>query len=69
VLYSFSIPPFSGKGTRWYTNINYDLTRRISFWFRLARSFYPEESTVGSGLDEIPANHKTDYRAQVRFLF
>jgi hypothetical protein len=69
VLYSFSIPPFSGKGTRWYTNINYDITRNISFWFRLARTYYPDESSVGSGLDEIPTNHKTDYRVQVRFIF
>jgi len=38
-------------------------------WFRLARTFYPDETSVGSGLDEIPGNQKTDYRAQVRFIF
>lgn len=69
VLYSYSIPPFSGKGTRWYTNINYDFTRNITCWFRIARTLYPGETSVGSGLDEISANHKTDYRVQVRFLF
>ncbi len=69
VLYSFSIPPLSGKGFRWYTNFNYDITRNISFWFRLARSYYPDQETVGSGLDEIPTNHRTDYRAQIRFIF
>ncbi len=69
VLYSFSIPPVYGKGIRWYANINYDLTRNISFWFRLARSYYPDQTSIGSGLDEIPTNHKTDYKVQVRFLF
>jgi hypothetical protein len=69
VLYSFSIPPISGKGFRWYTNVNYDLTRKISLWFRLARSYYPDETSVGSGLDQIPKNHRTDYRAQIRFIF
>lgn len=69
VLYSFSIPPLFNKGFRWYTNVNYDLTRHISLWFRLARSFYPDETSIGSGLDEIPANHKTEYKFQVRFLF
>ncbi len=69
VLYSFSIPPLSGKGFRWYTNINYDITRNISLWFRLARSYFPDQTSVGSGLDEIPFNHRTDYRAQIRFMF
>jgi hypothetical protein len=69
VLYSFSIPPLYGKGFRWYTNINYDITPNISVWFRLARSYFPDQTSVGSGLDEIPHNHRTDYRAQVRFLF
>jgi hypothetical protein len=69
VLYSFSIPPLFGKGFRWYTNLNYDITRKITVWFRLARSVFPEQTSVGSGLDMIPTNHRTDFRAQVRFLF
>ena len=69
VLYSFSIPPLFGKGFRWYTNFNYDIGRRISLWFRLARSYYPDQTSIGSGLDQIPYNHRTDYRFQVRFLF
>lgn len=69
VLYSFSIPPIFGKGFRWYTNLTYDLGRRISVWFRLARSLYPDQTTVGSGLDQIDANHRTDYRFQVRYIF
>jgi hypothetical protein len=69
VLYSFSIPPLFGKGNRWYANVNYDLTRKITLWFRIARSFYPDQTSIGSGLDQIPFNHRTDYRAQIRFLF
>ncbi len=69
VLYGYSIPPLYGKGFRWYTNVNYDITRNISVWFRLARSYYPDQTSIGTGLDEIPYNHRTDYRAQVRFMF
>lgn len=69
VLYSFSIPPLFGKGFRWYTNINYDVTKKMTVWFRLARSFFPEQQTVGSGLDLIPKNHRTDFRFQVRYNF
>ncbi len=69
VLYSYSIPPLFNKGTRWYLNAQYDLPRNITIWFRLARSYYPDESTIGSGYDEIPTNHKTDYKLQVRYIF
>ncbi len=69
VLYSFSIPPLSGKAFRWYTNVNYDITRKVTVWFRLARSFFPEQITVGSGNDLIQKNHRTDYRFQIRYSF
>lgn len=69
VLYSFSIPPLFGQGYRWYANFNYDLTRKITVWLRIARSFFPNQTSIGSGLDEIPFNHRTDFRAQIRFLF
>ncbi len=69
VLYSYSIPPFYGKGYRAYLNVNYDINRHITTWFRLARSVYPGATSVGSGYDEIPGNHKTDYRIQVLFTF
>lgn len=67
VLYSYSIPPFSGKGFRNYLNINYDINKHITTWFRIARTTYADATTVGSGYDEIEGNHKTDYRVQVLF--
>ena len=69
VLYSFSIPQFSGKGYRTYFNLNYDITRRITTWFRIARTTYPGATTVGSSNDEINGDHRTDYRLQVQFSF
>lgn len=69
VLYSFSIPPLSGKGFRWYVNANYDIGRNITLWFRIARTFLPEETNIGSGNDLIDKNHRTDYRFQVRYTF
>jgi len=67
VLYSFSIPPFYDKGIRSYVNVNYDVSKKLTVWFRLARTMYADLNTVGSGNDEIPGNHKTDYRFQ--FIF
>ena len=65
VLYSFTIPAFFNKGYRYYFNINYDLSKKLSIWGRWAQLIYKNQSTVGSGLDEIPANHRTEVRVQI----
>ncbi len=65
VLYSFTIPAFFNKGYRYYFNINYDLSKKLSVWGRWAQLIYKNQSTVGSGLDEIPSNHRTEVRVQI----
>jgi DNA uptake protein and related DNA-binding proteins len=69
VLYSFSIPVFYDKGYRYYINLNYDVSRRCSFWLRFAQTIYPGKSTIGSGLDEINGNKKTELKIQSIFNF
>lgn len=69
VLYGFSIPAFFNKGYRWYTNINYDFSKTFSVWLRLARLIYKNQDTIGSGLDEIAGNHKTELRVQILWKF
>lgn len=68
VPYSYSIPSFFGRGFRYYLNAGYDISDKTSIWVRLARTGYKSEVTVGSGLDEIPYNHKTDFRIQIRYI-
>lgn len=68
VPYSYSIPSFFSRGFRYYLNAGYDISDKISIWLRLARTGYKSEVTVGSGLDEIPYNHKTDFRIQIRYI-
>ncbi len=69
VLYYFSIPLFYGKGYRYYVNLNYDLSKRLSLWVKWAQYIYKDQSTVGSGLDVIKGSQKTDVRLQVLFRF
>jgi hypothetical protein len=69
VLYSFSIPAFFDKGYRYYLNLNYDLTRKISIWVRWAQTIYRDNKTIGSGLDEIIGNKKSEFRVQARWIF
>jgi len=64
VLYSFSIPAFYGKGYRYYLNLNYDITRKISIWLRTAETIYPDKNFIGTGLDEIKGNKKTEVKLQ-----
>ena len=65
VLYGFSIPAFFDKGFRYYTNINYDFSKKLSIWLRIARITYLNRVTVGSGLDEITGNNRTEVRVQI----
>jgi Helix-hairpin-helix motif len=69
VLYSYSIPVFYDKGYRYYVTLNYDMTKKISFWVRLAQTIYRDKNSIGSGLDEIAGNRKTEIKLQARYLF
>ncbi|HMP88541.1 MAG TPA: hypothetical protein PKE63_14775, partial [Lacibacter sp.] len=69
VLYSFSIPAFFDQGYRYYTNLNYDFSKKLSVWLRWSQLIYTNRKTVGSGLDEISGNVRTDVRFQVQYRF
>jgi DNA uptake protein ComE-like DNA-binding protein len=69
VLYSYSIPAFFDKGYRYYLNVNYDLTKNVTLWLRWAQTLFRNRSSVGSGLDEIPGNKRTEAKIQVRWIF
>lgn len=69
VLYNFSFGMYSGKGFRTYLNLKYKLAKKINIWARYAMFLYPDEDTVGSGLDEINGNKKTDVKLQIRYQF
>lgn len=69
VLYSYSIPAFFDKGFRYYLNLNYDLGKKLSFWLRLAQTLFDNRTSVGSGLDEISGNRRTELKLQARWMF
>ncbi|MGB3005368.1 MAG: helix-hairpin-helix domain-containing protein [Chitinophagaceae bacterium] len=69
VLYSYSIPAFYDKGFRYYLNLNYDINKKISLWARWAQTIYINRESVGSGLDEIDGNQKSELKVQLRWIF
>jgi hypothetical protein len=69
VLYAFSVPAYYYKGSRTYLLIRYQASRKFDFWFRISQTFFASESTLGSGLDEIEGNTRSEVKAQVRYRF
>ncbi len=66
VLYAFSIPALQGQGIRTYLVMRYELTRSVSIWGKIARTQYVDKDEIGSGLEAIQGNHKTDVKIQLR---
>jgi hypothetical protein len=69
VLYSYSIPVFYETGYRYYLNLNYDVNKKLSLWARIAQTLSPGKKSIGSGLDEITGNHKTEVKFQAMYRF
>ena len=72
VLYANSIPAFSGKGTRFYTLLNYEVNRHFELWLRYSQTYFNYKNgyaVSGGTLDELPANIKSEIKIQVKILF
>lgn len=65
VLYGYSLPAYSNKGVRFYVNLRHKLTRNMDVWLNYA-SFIYDEKGLGSGLDALDGNLKSDLRLQMR---
>lgn len=69
VLYSYSIPAFYYKGSRFYLMAKVKLQRHLDFWIRYSITNYSNQTVVSSGLNEIQGNHKSEIKAQLRLKF
>ncbi len=69
VLYAVSFPAYYGKGSRFYLVARYGLNRHIDLWVRAAHTILRGVDRISSGLNEIPDNQKTDFKAQIRYKF
>ncbi len=69
VLYSFSIPVFYDNGFRYYVNFNYDVNSKLSIWLRWAQTVYQGKTIIGTGLDEIAGNKRTEVKIQAQYQF
>lgn len=69
VLYSFAFGMYSGRGFRTYLNLKYKLIKKVNIWARYAMFYYPDVQTVGTYLDEIEGDKKSEIKLQLRYQF
>ncbi len=69
VLYSFSIPVFYDKGYRYYLNINYDINKKLGIWLKWSQTIYKDKILIGSGLDQIKGDSKSEVKLQAMYKF
>ncbi len=69
VLYAFSVPAYYSQGSRLALIVKYTATDNLTFWFRIANTFYNDKDVLGSGLDEIVGKNRTDVKLQLRYKF
>lgn len=69
VLYGFSVPFFDGKGLRYYANIKYKFSQKLQAWLSFSQTVYKDKTLIGSGLDEISGNRRTELKAELIYAF
>ncbi|UXP30934.1 helix-hairpin-helix domain-containing protein [Reichenbachiella agarivorans] len=68
LLYAFSIPAYSGIGTRSYVMLQYNPTRKLTLWTKYGRYHYDEQiESIGSSNERIDGNIKSEIKFQIRY--
>ncbi|PZR24143.1 MAG: hypothetical protein DI535_22700 [Citrobacter freundii] len=69
VPYSYSIPAVFGKGFRYYIVVQLKILKKIAVSCRWAQTVYREQNEIGSGLDLIEGNKKSEMKIQCIYTF
>ncbi|MDB3887350.1 helix-hairpin-helix domain-containing protein [bacterium] len=67
--YTFSIPAYYNKGIRTYLTCRYKIKRGVGVWLRYGLFYYDNLSRIGSGLEQISGNTKSEIKAQFYLKF
>lgn len=68
LLYSFSMRPYYHQGQRFYINLRYSPTNPLTFEARYEFYRLFNQSTIGSGADQINGSLRSGFKLQVRLL-
>ena len=67
ILYSFSIPSYSGRGSRIYLMLKYKIVNNIDLRLRYSHFYYRDVDIISSGLNKINGNLKSEFKIQFTF--
>lgn len=65
---TFTIASYYGKGVKFYGIFQYKW-RFLNVQFKISRVLYRDRALIGSGLEEINSNHKTEVKGQIILSF
>lgn len=68
-MYVYYRPSFYGRGVRLALSLRYDVTTNLMLSLKLASVSYFDRDTIGTGLEEIAGQHKTDMTLLFRWKF
>lgn len=68
VLHGHGSRPYQNPGFRYYCNIRLRINKNHSVWLNSSQSRFPSLTSIGTGLDEVPKNHKTDFKIVWRWI-
>lgn len=57
------------RGLKWFLLLRYHLSSRWRFALKYREIYYPDEETLGSGLDMVLGNRRKEIRMQMQVLF
>ena len=69
VLYGYSVPSFYGKGIRFSALADWSPAKWVTLWIKFAQTLYTDRNVIGSGLEEIEGNKRSEVTVQMRVRF
>ena len=69
LLYSFSIPEFHGNGQRFYINLKWSPSSRVTLYLKSGCTIHTGASSWGSGNDVTNGNRRTELRGLINWRF
>ncbi|MBW3546416.1 MAG: helix-hairpin-helix domain-containing protein, partial [Bacteroidetes bacterium] len=69
VLWAFSIPAYYGRGIRYYALLQWKARHNLSLWLRWARTHFRDREEIGSGMEKIVGNTRSNLKIQLKIDF
>ncbi|MEL7002132.1 MAG: hypothetical protein AAFN93_05260, partial [Bacteroidota bacterium] len=69
LLYTFSLPAYSGVGSRQYLLLQYKFSNFLKAWVRWSNTTFRDRDTISSGQQEIEGNRQNDIKMQLQVSF